>query len=65
MLFYKIGQPDKNRTKLLSTGQLALSKSRNLLWHRWLRSFVSVPQLHFTQSESGKAARALTLRRLP
>jgi hypothetical protein len=58
MHFYKIGQPDKNRTKVLSSGQINLSNLRNLPWHRWLRFFVSMPQLHFTQSESGKGRRA-------
>jgi hypothetical protein len=58
MHFYKIGQLDKHWTKVLSSGQTNLSNLRNLPWHRWLRSFVSVPQLHFTQSESGKGRRA-------
>ena len=63
--FYNIGQLDKHWTKVLSSGQHTLSKWCKLVRHRWLRIFVSVPQLQFTQSESGKAARALTLRRLP
>jgi hypothetical protein len=63
--FTTLDKLDKLWTKLLSSGQHALSKWRKLVRHRWLRCFVSVPQLQKTQSESGKAARALTLRRLP
>jgi hypothetical protein len=63
--FTTLDKLDKLWTKLLSSGQHALSKWRKLVRHSLLRCFVSVPQLQKTQSESGKAARALTLRRLP
>jgi hypothetical protein len=56
--FTTLDKLDKLWTKLLSSGQHALSKWRKLVWHRWLRCFVSVPQLQKTQSESGKGRRA-------
>jgi hypothetical protein len=56
--FTTLDKLDKLWTKLLSSGQHALSKRCKLVRHRWLRCFVSVPQLQKTQSESGKGRRA-------